>query len=374
MKRISTLTKALDLFGTGKHGFRNGDIATSTPPTDFDASWCNSIQEEIATIIEGAGLVLNEGSNAQLYEAIKRMIDIQAGNYALDTGAANAYVIALDPAIAVYTNGMTVRFRVVNGNTGAATLNAGAGAVPLVNDVGGALVQSDAPAGGIISATYDAGLNKFLINSLVTSQALSQAVADTLYSKINTGKAVGEVFTHTGTTAPAGSIIIPTASTTLSRASYPSLNALYAAQGYPYGAGDGATTFGIPYMAGDESLIQASGNLGTRTAGSVVTHNHTQNAHTHTQDAHAHGVTDPGHVHGLSNYNWAGTYGAYIAAFANAGGGQGAVASPMNAAATGISINNATATNQNATATNNATGGASNVAAGLRVLHCLQYL
>ncbi|ADE10488.1 hypothetical protein [Sideroxydans lithotrophicus] len=181
MQRISTLTKVLNLFGIGKHGFQNGDMATSTPPTDFNADWCNHVQEEIANVIEGAGMALDAGSYAQMREAIKRMIDIQAGNYALDTGVANAYVIALDPPISAYVDGMTVRFRIVNSVTGASTLDAGAGAVGLVNDVGGALANGDGPAETIIAATYVQALNKFMINELVTSQALSQAAADSLY-------------------------------------------------------------------------------------------------------------------------------------------------------------------------------------------------
>jgi microcystin-dependent protein len=87
-------------------------------------------------------------------------------------------------------------------------------------------------------------------------------------------------------------------------------------------------------------------------------HNHTQNSHNHTQDAHNHGISDPSHQHGQ-----------YTTANANSGGGipradydgdvgnYTAYTQGVNtvAAATGISINNATATNQATTATNQAT-------------------
>lgn len=200
MQRISTLTKALNKFGIGKHGFQDGDMASNTSPTDFNAVWCDSVQEEICTLIEGAGLTLNPASFSQMYEAVQRLIDAQSGNYLLDTGAANAYVVAVNPAITAYTEGLTVRFRVVNGNTGASTLNAGAGAVPLVNDVAGALLSGDAPAGGIISATYDKTLNAFLIDSLVPSQAMSQVAADARYSRLNGNAA--QVFAMAAPTLP----------------------------------------------------------------------------------------------------------------------------------------------------------------------------
>jgi hypothetical protein len=181
MHRIDTPNRAINLWGAGKDGWRDGSMVGSILPTEFNANFLNSLQEELANVIEGAGLTLSSAFNTQLYESIQRLIDAQSGNYALDTGAANAYVVAISPAIAAYTNGMTVRFRVVNGNTGASTLNAGAGAVPLVNDVAGALVLGDAPAGGIITATYDSSLNKFIITSLVASQAMSQVAADARY-------------------------------------------------------------------------------------------------------------------------------------------------------------------------------------------------
>lgn len=137
-----------------------------------------------AAIIAAAGLTLNEANNAQLLEAIERLIDAQSGNYALDTGLANAYVVALDPAVAVYGDGMTVRFKVTNANTGASTLNAGGGVVPLVNDVGGALAAGDLPAGSVIEATYIASADKFHITSMVQSQG------DARYAKL--GQIVGK--------------------------------------------------------------------------------------------------------------------------------------------------------------------------------------
>lgn len=325
MQRISTLTKSANLFGAGKDGFKNGDIATNTPPTDFDAAWCNAIQEEIATLVEAAGLALNPASYSQVSEAIQRLIDIQSGNYVLDTGVANAYVVALDPAIAAYANGMTVRFRIVNANTGASTLNAGGGAVPLVNDVGGALLLGDAPAGGVATAVYDLALNKFMMTSLVPSQAMSQAAADARYAALNNGKTVGEIFMHLGDTAPAGSLIVPVAATSISRATYAALHAWAAALAYPWGAGDGVTTFGMPNVAADYALVQANGNVRSTTAGAVKAHTHT------------------------IPYNLQGA-GA-------AGGG-----TPIVGLSANLSTN-----------TQTPTGAAANMAAGIRVLLCVQY-
>lgn len=196
------------------HLFVAEDVPTNRPPTEITAEWLNSVQEEIAKfpeslgavldpanrhqmydavvnmittafsagvpwavldqVIQTAGMAVNHANNAQLLEAIQRLIDAQSGNYALDTGAANAYVVALSPAITAYEDGLTVRVKAVNANNGASTLNAGGGAVALVNDVGGALADGDIPAGGIFTATYIASENKFRITSLVASQGDSR--------------------------------------------------------------------------------------------------------------------------------------------------------------------------------------------------------
>lgn len=171
----------------------NGDPLGSVNPTLPGAFWFHQIGEELRAVLTAAGITPSTANNAQLLEAIQRLIDAQSGNYALDTGAANAYVVALSPAITAYVDGMTVRVKAVNANLGASTLNAGGGAVSLVNDVGGALVQGDVPAGGIFAATYVASANKFYITSLVPSQALSQVQGDARYgsSFIGVGATVG---------------------------------------------------------------------------------------------------------------------------------------------------------------------------------------
>lgn len=366
MQRISTLTKSANLFGAGKDGFRNGDIASSTAPTDFDAAWCNGVQEELATLIEGAGLVLSGATFAQVYEAVRRLIDAQSGNYVLDTGVANAYVVALDPAIAAYANGMTVRFRIVNTNTGASTLNAGGGVLPLVNDVGGALLAGDAPAGGVATAVYDLVLNKFLMTSLVPSQAMSQTAADARYAAIINGKKPGDIFDFGGTTAPAGSLVCPLAPTNVSVASYRNLcaaigitwgyggNAVagtfivnnqyvittigttdftligaasntvglpFTATGVGAGTGSAALSFGLPNFPADYAGVQANGNVGTQTVGAVIAHSHV------------------------------------IA------GGDGTTADTAFLRCTNNATNHST----------QSTGGSANYAAGVRVLKCVQY-
>lgn len=329
MKRISTTNRSQNLFGAGKDGFRNGDLGAGLQATEFDAAWCNAIQEELSTIVEAAGLAVNPASYTQVLESIQRLIDAQSGNYALDTGAANAYVVAINPAITVYTDGMTVRVKAVNTNTGASTLNAGGGAVGLRNDVGAALVAGDVPAGGVFTAVYISSANQFYITGLVPSQAMSQLAADARYAPIIKGKPTGEIFEFAGTAAPAGSLVCPVAQTNLSRTTYA---ALFAAIGTTWGAGDGSTTFGIPWFPADHVSVQGNNNVGTQTAGVVISHSHSFSG-TVTGSYASGGVT---------------------ALSYSASNGVGAITFPV-------------------TGSVGTTGGTGNLAAGVRVLKCVQY-
>jgi len=90
----------------------------------------------------------------------------------------------------------------------------------------------------------------------------------------------------------------------------------------PWGVGDGSTTFGMPWFPADYATVQANGNLGTQTVGAVISHAHSTNA----------GVT-------------------------NSGGGTLAGGSSLGLA----------------TPTINATGGAANLAAGVRMNRFVKY-
>lgn len=312
MHRIDTPNKATNLFGAGKHGWRDGNKVAGINATEFNAAFQNTTQEELAAIVEAAGLALDPANNGQVLLSIQKMIEARAGNFVLDTGVANAYVIALSPAIAAYTGNFMGSFAALNTNTGACTLNSGGGVVALVNDVGGALVAGDIPAGAIVSFLYEAADNRCYITSLVQSQG------DARYAAIIAAKPTGEIYDFAGTTAPAGSLICPVAQTNISRATYA---ALFAVIGTTWGVGNGATTFGMPWFPADYALIQANANVGTSSVGSVIAHTH-----------------------------------------------------PSAAAATGMQVLSAGAAGAaiNGTVTGS-TGGAANLAAGVRVLKCVKY-
>ena len=77
----------------------------------------------------------------------------------------------------------------------------------------------------------------------------------------------------------------------IGRSAYSGLNALYSAASYPFGAGDGSTTFNLPNYTDVMSIgsgnLYAAGSTGGSTS-QTQTHSHVVNDHTHTLSNHIH--------------------------------------------------------------------------------------
>jgi hypothetical protein len=77
-------------------------------------------------------------------------------NYALDTGVANAYVIALASPASAYVTGMTLTWIPLNTNTAASVINIGAlGSVSIVNPAGQALKGGEIIANSALITVFD---------------------------------------------------------------------------------------------------------------------------------------------------------------------------------------------------------------------------
>jgi len=111
-------------------------------------------------------------------------------NYAVDTGIANAYVISINPStLTAYTDGMTLRFRATNANTGAATINVnGLGLKTLVRPDGTALLSGDIYAGQICQISYSTTSGAFQL-SITTMNAAYQSAASAAAAAISQSSA-----------------------------------------------------------------------------------------------------------------------------------------------------------------------------------------
>jgi len=163
MRRISTATKVTDKFGAGKHGFTNGNAVGGVPATDLEDVWFDHMQEEIANVVEWAGITLDGSNRAQLLAALQKIGQAAGMSVANDTGTANTYVIALSPAPAARADGMPVWFKAKTANTGASTLNDGLGAVPLLGYGHAALQGGEIVANGRCLAVWRADVSSYVL-------------------------------------------------------------------------------------------------------------------------------------------------------------------------------------------------------------------
>ncbi len=194
-------------------------------------------------------------------------------------------------------------------SSGIINLQSGGTTVAAVSSTGVA-VTGTLTVGGTSAIAVAPGTN----GNILTSNGTTWTSA----APASSGNPAGTIIQFAATSAPTGYLLCPTSLTNISRTTY---SALFAVIGTTWGAGDGSTTFGLPWFAANYAAVQASANVGTATTGAVI-------AHSHSVDTLASGSL------GYS--------------FDNQGIGNGTVST-------------------------SSTGGAANLAAGARVLFCIKY-
>ena len=129
------------------------------------------------SIADQMGVAVNDdGVVANFEKQLLNLLQACPFSYAVDTGAANAYAIALTPA-PVLTDGMMVAFKAGNASTGASTLNINSlGAKSLVNQDGTVLAANTITAGAYVVGIYSASANNIRL-----IQGLTQSLANGMY-------------------------------------------------------------------------------------------------------------------------------------------------------------------------------------------------
>lgn len=90
-------------------------------------------------------------------------IQAQASNYAVATGTANAYRVALVPALTTHKPGMPIRALIPIANTGATTLDDGGGIGNVVDFANNPLIGGELPAGTIGTFLWSPTFNAFIL-------------------------------------------------------------------------------------------------------------------------------------------------------------------------------------------------------------------
>lgn len=90
MHRIDTPTAQADKFGAGKNGFTGGNPQTGQLPTALDQDFFDALQEELCSVIEGAGMNPVKGSNGQVLAALKALLQPLNDNLSAFAGLTGA--------------------------------------------------------------------------------------------------------------------------------------------------------------------------------------------------------------------------------------------------------------------------------------------
>lgn len=135
------------------------NIATKTSGiSKFFSDDCNSMAGEEMNAVTTMGQPLNAADNYQLIKSIIQAAGV--GDFYSDTGSATAYVLSPQSgrvAPFAYMDGLVVRFRPQNSNSGAATITVGGlGIVPVNQSDGVSAISNGSIVGGrICSLTYN---------------------------------------------------------------------------------------------------------------------------------------------------------------------------------------------------------------------------
>ena len=131
-----------------------------------------------------------------------------------DTGAADAYLVATPYTSGVtYTHGLHVRFRAVNANTAASTLNVNSLGVKAIKRYNGdALTLGDITAGMIVDAVYNSTAGYFVMTGALGGVATAAAASATAAASSATAAASSASDASTSATAAASSATAAAAS------------------------------------------------------------------------------------------------------------------------------------------------------------------
>lgn len=141
MDRISTATKAVDLFGAGKHGFKNSNVGAGIAATDLNAEWFNDVQEELLAIISAAGIVPTAGIRNQLLAALRADGVFQTAAQ-FDVTAKAATMAAVQRALGSFSDALILGSNVALTNLDAGkAISFNAGATGCLLPVGSTLVK-----------------------------------------------------------------------------------------------------------------------------------------------------------------------------------------------------------------------------------------
>lgn len=130
-----------------------------------------------------------------------------SANYAgIDTGAANAYVVTASTQVVSYFDGLTIRFKAANENTGNSTVNVNALGLKVIGRPDGSNINpADIKAGQIVEIVYSSTSGKFQLQNSGAAQDAAQAQASAIAAAASASAASGSASAAASSAASASS-------------------------------------------------------------------------------------------------------------------------------------------------------------------------
>ena len=151
--------KSVPSVGLVNGKFVDENSVNGTPGSLIPAAWGNSITDEVVNVVKASGLVPDEADPGQLLLSIQKMNQSDSVKYALDTGGAGVYVASYVPAVKALLDGVVLRFKAQNGNTGASTFSPnGLTAAPIVGAAHSALQGGEIVANGDVWVQWNSSI------------------------------------------------------------------------------------------------------------------------------------------------------------------------------------------------------------------------
>ena len=282
--------------------------------------------------------------------------------------------IGIQPGAASYTDGFPP-LTFLNPSAGGALID-GRDMNGILNALSALLMYYSAGVQVTYDSTFQSTVGGYpkgaIVQSATTPFLYWLSTADNNTTNPDTGGAgwvnayqppAGSTIAIASSTVPIGYLQYPTSPTNISRAAYP---ALYNAIGTTWGAGDGSTTFGMPWMIAGSSVLHNISNIGAASSGAVISHGHTTVANnTGTGTSYGMSANDP-HQHSLPS--------VFYSSSPFGGSGSGNLGGVANATgSTSIAHTHAIPSLTIPSLAVNNTGGSLNSAAGTYLMLCVKY-
>jgi len=125
----------------------------------------------MATNLDSAQVAGGDDVLASQYNALRKDVIQNGGDYAASAGSSNAYTLAIDSAIAAYNEGQVFKFKANFANTGPATLNVNSiGAKNILKFGNKNLISGDIKSGDVVYVVYD-GTSMLMLSSSSTDKS-----------------------------------------------------------------------------------------------------------------------------------------------------------------------------------------------------------